>query len=177
MTNRLYLVLFLIAAFAGVAAAQDMPAHPPNDPDRPNRPNLLRELGLSQEQIQQIRRLNAERRPQMEAAQRRLRQANRALDVAIYSESTSDAEFQARLTEFQSAQGDLSRLRFSGELAVRKILTPEQLSRFRELRQRFAKRMDGINDDRRRRRRQDGTPAIDSPRDRRNLPPEGRPPQ
>src|SRR5687767_112685 len=61
------------------------------------RPNLLAELGLSQEQVQQIRRINQERRSVMMTAQRRMREANRDLDIAIYGESVSDREFEQRL--------------------------------------------------------------------------------
>lgn len=119
-------------------AAQDAAQQLDNAQPEAARPNLMRELGLSQEQIQQIRRMNAERKPEMNQAQRRLRMANRALDQAIYSDSVNDEEVQTRLKEFQAAQADMVRLRFTNELAVRKILTPEQLVRFRELRQNFA---------------------------------------
>ncbi len=140
-----YFNLFLIAV-AGIILslpvyAQDGP--PPQDAAQAERregrrPNLMAELGLSREQIQQIRRMNQARRPAMMAAQRRLREANRNLDMAIYGETVSDAEFQLKLAEFQAAQAEQARLRFEGELSVRQVLTPEQLIRFRDLRRRFA---------------------------------------
>ncbi|MEQ1922421.1 MAG: hypothetical protein ABL952_07920 [Pyrinomonadaceae bacterium] len=101
------------------------------------RTNALRQLGLSREQIQQIRRMNMERKPLMDEAQKRLRIANRSLDEAIYADQVNDTDVQARLKELQLAQADVARIRFMNELFVRKILTPEQLVRFRELRQRF----------------------------------------
>lgn len=101
------------------------------------RTNALRQLGLSREQAQQIRRMNMERKPLMDEAQKRLRDANRSLDEAIYADQVNDADVQARLKELQLAQADLARIRFMNELSVRKILTAEQLTRFRELRQRF----------------------------------------
>lgn len=102
-----------------------------------NRQNVLMQLGLSREQIQKIRRINQERKPLMDEAQRHLREANVALDLAIYSDQTSDTDFEARLKDVQIAQAEVAKLRFSNEYAVRKILTPEQLVRFRELRRRF----------------------------------------
>jgi hypothetical protein len=42
------------------------------------------------------------------------------------------------LKELQLAQAEAAKLRYLNELGLRKILTPEQLARFRELRQRFA---------------------------------------
>jgi Spy/CpxP family protein refolding chaperone len=109
---------------------------PPNQP-QDIRGNVLRQLGLTREQMQQIRRMNAERGPLMKEVQRRFREANRALDDAIYADEVSDADVQARLKDVQLAQAEIQRLRFMNELAVRRILTPEQLVRFRELRERF----------------------------------------
>jgi len=139
----------LIAAFglglAGAVAAQDNKAPEPQ-PDTPqanaNRPpenqgDLFRQLGLSVEQLQQIRHIKQEQRPLMDEAQKHFREANHALDEAIYADQVNDADFQARLRDVQAAQGEVQRLRFMNELAVRRILTPEQLVRFRELRERF----------------------------------------
>ncbi len=138
---------FLVACFtvpAMLASAQDTKtAEPQPDVQQPApnqqdvRGNMLRQLGLSREQIQQIRRMNQERKPQMEEAQRRFREANRALDAAIYADEVNDADVQARLKDVQIAQAEIQRLRFMNELAVRRILTPDQLVRFRELRDRF----------------------------------------
>lgn len=163
-----YLKLFLIVFTAFLALStgaygQDGP--PPEDgphDDRPDarRPNLLAELGLSREQVQQIRRMNQERRPMMMEAQRRMREANRDLDMAIYRDSVSAEEFQARLKELQAAQAELARLRFENELSVRKILTPEQLVRFRELRRRFAEAREGNMQNRRMRPHGQGSPPI-----------------
>jgi Spy/CpxP family protein refolding chaperone len=142
-------MIFLLAALVvlrSFASAQDTKAGEPRpDVQQPSpnqqdvRGNMLRQLGLSPEQIQQIRRINQERKPLMEEAQRRFREANRSLNEAIYANEVNDADFQARLKEVQVAQADIQRLRFTNELAVRRILTPEQLVRFRDLRDRFEK--------------------------------------
>ncbi len=164
---------FLIAtllAFASLSFGQDGP--PPGDgpPDDhgEGRPNLLAELGLTPEQVQQIRRMNQERRPAMMRAQHRMREANRALDLAIYADAVSDSDFQTSLTEFRAAQSELARLRFESELAVRKILTPEQLVRFRDLRRKFAAaRESNMRNRRMRRGGGDGPPPMhDGPRDK-----------
>ena len=168
--RHIKLFLFLIILTAGIslapAYAQEEPQ--PQDADdisRPNlrRPNLLAELGLSPEQIRQIRRMNQERRPLMMRAQERMRTARQDLDLAIYGDNVSDADFQARLKEFQAAEADLARLRFEGEMSVRKVLTAEQLIRFRELRRRFAEARQ--NNQQRRRQRRGGRfpPMQDGP--------------
>ncbi len=138
-----YLNLFLILTASVLIASVPVNAQdgrPPQDQtDRPGarRPNLLAELGLSREQIRQIREINRGRRPAMQEAQIRMREATRNLDVAIYGNVVSETDFQLRLTEFHAAQAKLARLRFESELAVRKVLTPDQLVRFRDLRHRL----------------------------------------
>ena len=157
--------LFIAAAaavlFAIPASAQNGPPADAPPPDRQvsdeSRPNLLKELALTREQIRQIRRMNQARRSLMEEASRRLREANRALDMAIYGDTLSEDDVAARLKEFQLAQAEVAKLRFRGELELRKLLTAEQLGKFRQLRERFG---------RGRERRQNR---------RRNLPPGQRP--
>ncbi len=101
------------------------------------RPNLLRELGLSRQQIQQVRRIMQERQTALRQAKRRLQAANEALDAAIYADSDNESDVQARLKELQAAHTELTRNRTESERAVRRILTAEQLSRFRNLRGQF----------------------------------------
>src|SRR5688500_15872873 len=135
---RLFSILLaaLFALSLPAAAQEPRPGNPPAD-QRPDdgRPNLFAELGLTSEQVQQIRRINQARRPRMMEAQHRLRVANRDLDAAIYRDVVSEEEFQSKLKAFHSAQAEVARLRFESELSIRRILTPEQLVRFRELRQ------------------------------------------
>lgn len=146
----LFLIILSMGAIVTVYAQAEPPARDVAEQREAGarRPNLLAELGLSPDQVQQIRRLNQARRPAMAEAQRRMREANRNLDIAIYGDAVSDADFQSRLKEFHAAQAEVARLRFEGELAVRKVLTPEQLVRFREIRRSFA---ESQNDNRQRR--------------------------
>lgn len=138
-------VMFCFAA--GVFAQETPPPERPQDarfgppggpPPEDMRPNILQELGLSREQFQAVRRLNSERKPVEQTARQRFQEANRALNMAIYADSVDEAEFRTRLSEFQTAQAELARIKFSNEMAIRKLLTPAQLIRFREIRRRFA---------------------------------------
>ena len=134
--------IFLLAAALLLAVpvfAQDEPP-PVRQRMGGERPNLLRELGLSPEQTQEIKRMNQARRPLMEDATRRFREANRALDMAIYADELNEREVTSRLKEFHLAQAEVAKLRFQGELELRKILTTEQLSKFRDLREQFGRR-------------------------------------
>lgn len=122
------------------------PNGPPNGQRPPDRGALFRELGLSQEQFQQLRRLNQARKPIMDAAHHRLNEANRLVDEAIYSDTLNEQVIQERLKEAQAAQADMVRLRFTNELEIRKILTPEQLVKFRDLREKFERMRENIKD-------------------------------
>lgn len=133
----LFTTLFLFGCI-GIVSAQETPDKdmpPPNEQQQ--KPNLLRELGLTQDQVKEIRRINQSNRGDVRAAQQRVGEARRNLDQAIYAEKVDEAIIQNRLREFQVAQADIARIRFNTEFAIRKILTPEQLLKFRELRERF----------------------------------------
>src|SRR5215213_10761722 len=107
----LIITLFVFGFAAGETRAQE--EMPPDD--RPpmgqqRRPNLLQELNLSREQIQQIRRINQARKPLMQEAQMRFRQANRSLDEAIYADSPNEADVQARMKDVQLAQAEVIKI-------------------------------------------------------------------
>jgi Spy/CpxP family protein refolding chaperone len=142
LSPKFLFVIFSIFVLTGLAAAQDpsQPADvkpPVGVRQQPKRPNLMKLLGLSPDQMEQLRKINQDRKPQMDIAAIRLRMANRALDEVIYADIVDEAQFQAKLKELQMAQANMARLRFTGELQIRQILTPDQLTHFRELRRRF----------------------------------------
>lgn len=134
----------LILAFAANAQVTPVNSGAPIDTPPPiadgakdGRQGLLQQIGLTRDQFRQLRMLNQRHRPIMMAAQKRLREATVALDQAIYADTLAEGEFDTKLKEQQLAQAEVIRVRSLGELAIRKILTPEQLVKFRELRQQF----------------------------------------
>src|SRR3569623_1379212 len=124
-------IIAIVFLSVGALAQETQPT-----PDE-QRPNLLQQLGLSPDQARQIRQLNQQRKPMIDEAQRRVKEANQALDAAIYADNVDESEVQARLNDLQHAPADIARIRFTNELAIRKILPTEQLGRFRELRRQF----------------------------------------
>lgn len=114
--------------------------------------NLMRMLGLTTDQIQQIRRLNQARKPLERDARHRIVEARQNLDRAVYADNLNESDVQARLLELQQAQTELTQIRASNELEIRKILTNEQLIKFRELRRQFEERKKSRVDERRQRR-------------------------
>lgn len=138
--------LLLTAAFSTVQAQDEITPNdaPPPDSTQKRRPNLLAELDLSPDQIQQIRRINRENQPLRREAQVRLREANKNLDAAIYADNADETEIRNKLKAAQNAQSEVIKIRSTTELAVRRILTPVQLIKFRELRARFMERMENL---------------------------------
>ena len=129
------LAAILLMAGAAVNGQNGPPPHPDGQFERvPSRPNLLEALELSPDQVRQIRVMNHDRKPLMEAAQQRLRETNRELDLSVYRDALDEADVRAKLKNFQDAQAEVARIRFQSELSLRKILTPEQLVKFRGLR-------------------------------------------
>ncbi|MBK9165542.1 MAG: periplasmic heavy metal sensor [Acidobacteria bacterium] len=134
-----FLFLAGFVVFGAVTLAQDETKD--DEPDAPpaqQRPNLTRALGLRPDQVQQFRRFNQAWQPKRQEAAMQLRLANRELDAAIYADNLDEDLVKVKLSAFHEAQKEVAKLRFEEELAIRKILDPEQLQRFRELRRRFA---------------------------------------
>ncbi|MEP6902124.1 MAG: Spy/CpxP family protein refolding chaperone [Actinomycetota bacterium] len=144
--SLVFVGLLIFLTFSTVNAQE--PVTPDNQ--NPNTTTTVRpfkifeELGLTREQIQQIRRINQERKPIMQEAQLHWREANRNLDSAIYSDNTTDEEVQTRMKEAQIAQTDLIKARALTEYQIRKILTPEQLIKFRQLREQLMQRINEL---------------------------------
>jgi Spy/CpxP family protein refolding chaperone len=163
--RKLALSLFAITLFAGGSLAQERMPDPQATPQE-EKPNLLQQLGLTPDQMREVRQLNQQRKPLVDEAQRRFREANQALDAAIYADNVDENEVKARLSELQQAQAEIARIRFTNELAIRRILSPEQLGRFRELRRQFAEATRNAIKERRQERmgeRRNGGAQTDSP--------------
>lgn len=138
--SLIFTFILTAAAFSSASAQETTPT----DDLKPNqvRPfRLIQELGLTPDQIQQIRRINQSRRPIVQAAQMRWREANETLDAAIYSESATEEQIKELTKAAQIAQGELLKERTTTEYLIRKVLTPEQLVKFRELRERVRDRL------------------------------------
>lgn len=124
-----------VTAFSSVSAQEPVSdeIQNPRPAARPFR--IMQELGLTREQIQQVRRINQARRPIMQEAQRRWRMANRDLDLAVYADDSTDEQVRELMKAAQLAQAELLKEKTLTEYLIRKVLTPEQLVKFRDLRQ------------------------------------------
>jgi Spy/CpxP family protein refolding chaperone len=95
---------------------------------------LLSQLNLTAAQVAQMREIREQSVPRAQALTRRLNQARRALDESIYSDALDEALVEQRAREVAEAQTALISHRAQTELRVRRVLTPEQLQTFRDLR-------------------------------------------
>lgn len=106
-------------------------------PDLPaNQMADLRPLGLTPDQIKTIRTINFELKDQRQAAGMKLRQAQRALAEAIEFPAPNESLIEQRSREVAEAQANTIRLRSLTEARILQILTPEQRTKLREMRQR-----------------------------------------
>jgi|GEM_PF-1796334 len=143
--TKIFFLSIIIIGFSALALAQDTQTAPSGDPLIPTSPNqaepraaFLKLLQLTPDQEQRLKHLNAERKPVIEAAQAKLRNAIHDLDEAIYADNYDEAVFRSRLNAVQIAQSEVQNIRYLNELSMRRILTPEQVSIFRGLRERFS---------------------------------------
>lgn len=134
------MLLFACAAQPRARAAQETNPRQPakttaQEESAPgNRIDWMRQLSLTPEQVAQIRQIRRQAETEGRALGRRLNEARRTLDEAIYAEAADDALIEERTREVAQSQAALMRLRASTELRVRRVLTPEQLNVFRQLR-------------------------------------------
>ena len=123
------LILLLAAALlitcAGFTQAQE-PAPPSPDP--------IEQLRLTPEQRQRIRLIIEENKDERQSINRRLREANVALDQALDVDPTDETAIDQRLNELATAQAAQMRMRIYTELKIRRELRPEQLATLRRLR-------------------------------------------
>lgn len=144
-----FIVTILLAVSAFGQEPQDI--HNPPPERQVDRMNIVRDLGLSQDQIRQMRLIKQDVRSKRQAARRRVAEAGRNLDQAIYADTVDETLVATRLRDLQDAQAEIVRINFENEFAIRKVLTPEQLVRFRDIRQKFNEARD--NTQRRRQNR------------------------
>src|ERR1044071_2052147 len=135
------LLLFPLCATAGAQQQEEPEAQQQASPQNPARAlNLMQRLNLTQEQRRQLREIRRQREPEQRDLARRLRLARRALDEAIYADAADEALVEQRARELAVLQSLLAHHRAVTELKVRRVLTPEQLRLFRDLRQEAQRR-------------------------------------
>jgi len=127
--------LFFFAVSASTTLAQTEDEIPQEETAQGNQDaNWIDVLGLTPDQINRIRGIRQQNSLEWQAARRRLNQAQRALDQAIYSDEANETVIEERAREVATAHAADVRLRAQTELSIRRVLTPQQLSTFRMVR-------------------------------------------
>jgi Spy/CpxP family protein refolding chaperone len=101
---------------------------------------LMRRLSLTAEQRERLREIREQSESDARELARRVRPARRALAEAIYADALDASAVERRARALTDAQAEMLRLRTATELKVRRVLTPEQLRAFRDLRRQAQRR-------------------------------------
>ena len=144
-SRRILFPLILLLAIVGLQVRAQTPT--PQNPSQPAQTQTQQisqagqlpdfaQLNLSPDQIQKIRAINAELKDQRQAANLKLRQAQRALAEAVESPTPNETLIDQRSHELADAQAATIRLRSLTEARILQVMTPEQRIRLREMRQR-----------------------------------------
>ena len=124
--KALIATVFMFFAAGSIYAQEPAPPTPAADP--------IEQLGLTPEQRQRIRAIFEENKNERQMINRRVREANVALDQALDVEPTDERLIEQRINEFATAQAAQMRMRIQTELKIRRELRPEQLATLRRLR-------------------------------------------
>ena len=139
LTKLIFISAIIFYSFSNVLAQPDPP--PPGNQFVENRqPNLLQQLNLTKDQIQQLRVVNREWQPRLQKSQRDFKTAQLELDEAIYLEETNDEIIKTKMDAVNATHSEMIRTRTMLQTLIRKILTKEQMGRFRQLREDFQQR-------------------------------------
>lgn len=124
-TTSIALVFFLTVA--GSAFAMQEPAQDVT-------PDPIAQLRLTPEQRQRIRVILEQNKLERQSINRRVREANVALDQALDAEPVDETSIEQRINELAAAQAAQLRMRIQTEIKIRRELRPEQLAMLRKLR-------------------------------------------
>lgn len=132
-TLMLLLAGAVVFTFSTAAHAQDTQQAPED---------AIGQLRLSPDQRQRIRTIFEENKIERQATNRRLREANLALNQALDTEPIDENAIEQRVNELAAAQAAQMRMRIQIELKIRRELNSEQLATWRRLRLQMKDLMD-----------------------------------
>ena len=121
------LLLAIVLFFTGSSSSYAQEPEPPGG-------DSIQQLRLTPEQRQRIRLIFAENKDDRQTTNRKLREANFALEQALDAEPVNENLIEQRINELAAAQAAQTRMRIRMELKIRRELRPEQLAIWRTLR-------------------------------------------
>jgi len=103
-------------------------------------PDPEAELGLSEEQLSQLRALRSEAAKAGLRARTDMQLKQMELEELLEAEEPNEAAIQSKLRELSDARHALMQQRITNRLAMRRVLTPEQRAKWNKMRRHFARR-------------------------------------
>jgi Spy/CpxP family protein refolding chaperone len=129
MRSKTFVILLAIMSLTLTSSAFAMQDQaPPVAAEDP-----IEQLRLTPEQRQRIRMIVEETKTERQMTNRRLREANVALDQAMDAELSDDNLIEQRINELAAAQAAQMRMRIHFEMRIRRELRPEQLATLKRL--------------------------------------------
>jgi Spy/CpxP family protein refolding chaperone len=141
-------IIAIVVVTTLTAFAQSSQDPQPNGAPPAGGPDLLEQLRLTPEQRQKIRMIQRDSKDERAAIALRLRESNRALEDALDAEVLDDAVIEQRIQAVSIAQAAQLRMRIQTEVKIRRVLNPDQLAVWHELRLKAADVMRGRQDNR-----------------------------
>lgn len=126
-----------VPAISGQTVQNQQPG-PPMPEQRQFAGDPIRQLNLSPPQLEQIRTIRQQNQKERAAINERVRQTNQALEAVLDAESPDEAQVEQRMQEASAAQAAAMRMRILTEVRIRKVLTAEQRTLLKTLRQEAA---------------------------------------
>jgi Spy/CpxP family protein refolding chaperone len=126
-----FMLLMLVATVVTVSA---MPQSPQQDPSPTPAQDPITMLNLTPEQRQKIRAIRAESKEERATIIERVKSSNEALERTLDADNPNEEEVELRLRDLAAAQAASTRMRVLQELRIRRVLTPEQIAKWRTIR-------------------------------------------
>ncbi len=121
----------LLALAGGVVMAQEGPRRVRRDPEA-----IRAEIGLTEEQASQIRRIHDEARKASIRQSAELRVARLELGELMAAETVDEARIAAKVKAIAELQAAALRQRTDSQLAVRRLVTAEQFQKMQQMKRR-----------------------------------------
>jgi Spy/CpxP family protein refolding chaperone len=138
--NRVMMLLTVLAfstAPSALGQANQQASQPAGQTAEPQQRAIggdpIQQLNLTPEQREQIRSIRENNKTERMTVNNQLREANRALNEALNSDSPDEALVEQRLRDLASAQAAAARMRVLTEIKIRRVLTKEQRATLRAL--------------------------------------------
>jgi Spy/CpxP family protein refolding chaperone len=128
-------LVFFITPPAPGQTVQEQEAASPARPQQALSGDPIQQLNLTPEQREQIRTIRQQNQAERATLNERVRETSRALEAVLDSDSPEEAVVEQRMREAAAAQAAAMRMRILTEVRIRRVLTTEQRSLLRALRQ------------------------------------------